>query len=171
MAIFTNRQYTTETWSAQGATLNYYQGLNSAAMSPLPLLIANFTMNYQRSVGAVYPVNADPSNNMCKINICGAPRGSLTISSIFSPGQGANLADFLRKAGSECKGPDQQIGVFITPIGGACVTSGNNMNSFQNITFHLEGLELESLGLSVQGGEQAMVNQPLVFSFTTMDFV
>lgn len=170
MPIFTNRQYTTETWSAQGATLNYYQGLNSAAIQPLPLLISNFTIQYNRSVGAVYPINADPAGNMAKINICGAPRGTLTVGSIFSPTQGSDLADFIERVGAECKTPETEFGIFITPIGGACASNGSTQ-SFQNIVFHLQGLELEQLQVSVQGGEQALVSQPMTFSFTTLDLV
>lgn len=161
--IFTSSTYKTETWSAQGATLEYFTE-GETKLKKLPLLITNFELTYGRSLSQLYPINSDAAGKMSKINICGAPQGTLRVGSIFSPSE-KDLISFLESLSAECK--VKGYGMKITPLSNVCSSDGKKATK-KSIVFTLDGVELESLAVTIQGGQAAMVNQPLTFSFTTL---
>lgn len=96
----------------------------------------------------------------------GAPRGQMTIGSIFTP-SATGLGAFLKAVGSPCKDENNSITVTLQPFGDVCGNS--NAGSQNHVTVTLTGVELESVGVQIQGGEVAVVNMPTTYSFTDMN--
>lgn len=161
MSIFQNPYQTTETWSAQGALMAWKGG----GVPSNPLLVLQISIQYQRRIQPFYPI-AEGGANRKKINMVGAPSGQMTIGSIFTP-SATSLKAFLTAVGSPCKGEGDSITMELTPFGEGC-ENGNHV-SFLGETFVLKGIELESVGVQIQGGEVAVVNMPTTYSFTDMD--
>lgn len=161
MGIFQNPYQTTETWSAQGALMTWKGG----GVPSNPLLVLQIGIQYQRRIQPFYPI-AEGGANRKKINMVGAPSGQLTIGSIFTP-SATGLKAFLTAVGAPCKGEEDGITMELTPFGEACKNGAGQ--SFLGETFVLKGIELETVGVQIQGGEVAVVNIPTTYSFTDMD--
>lgn len=160
--IFSNPYKNVETWTAQGAVVNYTVGTGSAVA--VPLLMTNITVNYGRRVMPQYPINTSSSGSGKKINIAGVPSGTLQVGSIYGPTM-TGLQQFIEAVAKQVKTAADQIGLTIRPFG---TTVGNT--TVNNSTLKLGGVELEQVALSLQGGETAIVNMPLTFSFTSLDW-
>lgn len=161
MGIFHNPYQTTETWSAQGALMTWRGG----GVPSNPLLVLQISIQNQRRIQPFYPI-AEGSANRKKINMVGVPMGQLTIGSIFTP-SATNLKDFLTAVAAPCRDGDNSITMELTPFGDTCRNGAGQ--SFLGETFVLTGIELESVGVQIQGGEVAVVNIPTTYSFTDMD--
>lgn len=159
-AIFNNPYTNTDTWSVQGASVKWSTGSGSA--SDLPLVMLAVQIGYQRSLTPLYPINKQ-SDGATKYVIAGPPRGSLSVNSILGPSQTA-LKSFIDAVTKDCKGNGDQVSVVLSPFGSSCTNPGWG----SEIT--LTGLDMESIGLSIQSGESAVVNMPLSFTFTSMEF-
>lgn len=166
MSIFNNPYNNTETWSAQGALMKWAGG--GVSTNGNPMLVLQINIQFQRSVQPFYPIASD-STTRKKINMVGAPRGQMTIGSIFTP-SATGLGAFLRAVGSPCKDAENSITVTLQPFGDIC-KNGTYGNPGNAETFKLTGVELESVGVQIQGGEVAVVNMPTTYSFTDMDLV
>lgn len=162
MSIFNNPYKTTETWSAQGALVKWSGG---KVGNGNPLLVLQIQIQYQRSVQPFYPI-ASSAATRTKINMVGAPRGQMTIGSIFTP-SATGLKQFLEAVGSACKDKENMITMTLQPFGDTC-KNGKSSQSNGGV-FKLTGVELESVGVQIQGGEVAVVNMPTTYSFTDMD--
>lgn len=160
MGIFNNPYNNTETWSAQGALMSWNgaEGVEKGA----PMLILQVTAQFSRRIQSFYPIVAKASARK-KINMTGAPVGQLTIGGIFSPDT-KSLKSFIEAVGAPCK--KDPITCTITPFGDDCDKWGDGTRP----TITLSGIELESVGIQIQGGEVAVVNFPTTYSFTDMDF-
>lgn len=158
-----------QTWSAQGAIVNWSvgKGTGDADSKQLPLVMMNLTASFQRTLQKFYPI-AQVQGKKKQINIGGAPRGTLQIGAIFAP-YGDDLEKFLKAVAKECKGDDDGVTITIRPFGNQKCTGTAGTQQFNNIAFKLKNVELESLGVSVQGGEVAIVNFPTNYSFTGLD--
>lgn len=172
MNVFTNPYNSTQTWSAQGAIVTWGVGrgdANSLGGSQIPLMMLNLNMSYQRQVAKFYPVNGDAQGNMTKYNISGAPQGMLQVGSIYGPSN-SGLSAFIEAVAKDCKQDSDTVLIKIRPFGNLNCSSSGGGNTFNNSknSFLLRGLELESLGMQIQGGEVAVVNMPLTFSFTSL---
>lgn len=164
MSIFQNPYTKTESWSAQGALVKWS---GAGVSNGNPMLMLQIQIQFQRSVQPFYPIAGD-TKDLTKINMVGAPRGQMTVGSIFTPSATqANLSAFLKAAGKPCKSAADAITMTLQPFGTACNTNNNQAVTGQ--TFKLTGVELESVGVQVQGGEVAVVNLPTTYSFTDMD--
>ncbi len=159
--LFHNPYKKTETWTAQGAIVNY--GTGDKANSAIPLYMTNIQINYQRAVSALYPINVTKVDDATKVNITGAPRGTLSIGSIYSPNM-QNMKAFLDAIAKHCKTTKEAVTMTFRPFGSAC-TKGSSNNLIT-----IKGVELESIGFSIQGGEIAIVNIPTNYSFTSLDW-
>lgn len=109
--------------------------------------------------------------------INGAPNGTLRITGIYSP-TAQSLSDFIEAVSKECKTTKDSVNIVIRPFGNLkCSTSLESVEKEAakaakepHGELHLKGLELASIGLTIQGGEVAIVNLPLVFTFTGLDW-
>lgn len=160
-SIFNNPYQNTETWSAQGALLKWAGG----GVTNNPMLVLQINIAFQRTIQPLYPIASD-SESRKKINMVGAPRGQMTIGSIFTP-SATGLGEFLRAVGSPCKKATDSVTVTLTPFGDVC-KDGKTGAQVNGETFTLTGVELESVGVQIQGGEVAVVNMPTTYSFTDM---
>lgn len=166
MNVFSNPYKDTETWAAQGAIVQWGVSTSSssaAATTGFPFMMINLQMQYARTVSSFFPINGDSANNMTKVNISGAPRGTLQVGAIYGP-DSAGVKDFVEAASKACKAKGEQVVLSIKPFGNASCTD----TKFAKQDFILTGLEMEQLGLNIQGGEAAVVNLPTVYSFTSL---
>ena len=174
MNIFRNPYTGTETWSSQGALVQW--GTGDAATKQFPLMMLKLDMQYQRSLSSFYPINPDTAGNLTKYNIAGAPKGTLSVSSIYGPTiQGLN--DFLEAVTRGCVLAEDAVTISILPFGNLnCTPDGrvsdpDNPELMANQWFVLSGVEMESIALSITGGEAAIVNLPQTYSFTMLEII
>lgn len=165
MNIFSNPYKDTETWAAQGAIVQWGTGKTDPATG-LPFMMLNLQMQYARSLSSFFPINGDSANNMTKINIAGAPKGTLQVGAIYGP-DATGVKEFVEAASKSCKTAAEQVVISIKPFGNVTCTN----TKFAAQEFILRGLEMEQLGLNIQGGEAAVVNLPTVYSFTSLEWI
>lgn len=159
--IFNNPYKTIESWSAQGAVINW--GTSNTPSAPIPLIANSLNLTYAQQVSSIYPLNTSPSGAKKKINIKGAPNGNLTIGSVFSPTH-QNLAAFIQAVTKDCKTENDQVTITIRPFGDIqCDTEVGTV-------LYLTGVDCSQIQLGIQGGEVAIVNMPMVFTFTGLDW-
>lgn len=166
--IFQNPYSSTETWSSQGAVITWYTGSNGGAdaAAMVPLLASAIQISYQRRLSPFYPLN-QKQGSLKKCVIAGAPTGNLTISSIYAP-TSSDMTTFLAAVSKSCKTDADQVTIIIHPYGTSPCKTG--AYDYQDQSFKLTGVDLESLGLSMQGGEAAYTTMPLTFSFSDLTY-
>lgn len=160
--IFSDVGYTTETWTATGATLQWGGG-GAAELSPdqlVNLVLTGVQLTFQRRLSPIYPL-ASASGQRKRINLASAPSGVLVVQGMIGPNSVA-LDAFLAAASKPCKTKDEMLRVTITPFGTEC-TSGTDVSSGSWI---LDGLELSQIGLTIRSAEVATIEVPLQFEFT-----
>lgn len=164
----TNASYkAAQTWSAQGAIVKW--GIGENATKDMPLVMMNLTMSYGRQLQKFFPICQDADGVPTQINIGGAPRGTLQIGAIFAP-YSDSLSDFLSAVAKECKSKADGVYLTIMPFGNQkCAGDGDVQEFNNNVSFTLKNVELETVGVSIQGGEVAIVNFPTNYSFTGLD--
>lgn len=159
--------YDTQNITATGAWLSWSgHGLNEDGKGNLteqfPLLLSQITMNYSRNVQPIYPVNGAVDNTFVKLQILGAPQGTLQCTGIVTPKYDTML-DFLEKTSQNCSEDD--VVMDFKPF---TTSTGKCHNRFG---YRIIGLTLQTLGFSVQGGEVAIISQPLAFTFTGLQLL
>jgi len=164
MQIVNSPYKTTQSWASQGAIINY--GKADIEAGPIPLMVAGLSLTYDQQASPLYPLNTDGNGNATKINIKGAPRGTLQLQSIYCPVP-KNIEDFLEKASRDCVAAGDEMFITIRPFGDIKCAAGTNVTG--DDVFKLKGVELVSLGLNIQSGEITLVNMPLSFTFTTLE--
>jgi hypothetical protein len=185
--VFNNPFANTETWSAQGALLTWNVGSASKLLESkdisraVPLLLQTVQLQYSQPVQAMYPINAQGLNKAVRINMKGAPNGVLSFNSIYSP-MHTDIKEFLEAASRGCSLQGQELYVVIHPFGniecsGISQSRGQEndpragINKHKNdISFLLKGVVLTSMGLNIEGNELTVVNMPLQFMFTSMEY-
>lgn len=166
MQIFNSPFKTTQSWTSQGAIINYGTGTNSGTFQQVPLMVSGIAMTYTQQATPIFPLNTDGSGNAVKINIKGAPQGTLQLQSIYCP-VAKNIDAFLEMASRPCVTEDDQMIVTIRPFGDIKCTAGDGVAA--DDVFRLIGVDLVSLGLNIQSGEVTLVNMPLSFTFTLLE--
>lgn len=151
--IFNSIYQQTENLSAQGALLTW---TGNGSGGNLPILIEGLQVDYRRGVQPMYPINPTASGTYKKLNIIGSPSGSMSCTGLVTRDI-ANMQAFLRAVSKECT--DDTVTFHIRPFASADCPS-------PNIRYTITGLLLVSIGLTIQGGEVATVQQPLQFTFT-----
>ena len=165
MQIFNSPFKSTQSWTSQGAIINYGIGISTETFQQIPLMVSGLSFSYTQQATPVFPLNTDGNGNATKINIKGAPQGQLQLQSIYCP-VAKNIDDFLEKASRSCVGEAEQLIVTIRPFGD--IKCGNeSVTDAPVIT--LTGVELATIGFSIASGAVTLVNMPLSFSFTNMD--
>lgn len=163
MHVFNSPYKTTESWTAQGAIIQYY--ITGQEAEKIPLVIAGLEIGFAQQQTPFYQLNADESGGGKRIVVKGAPQGSLSITSIYCPTPG-KIKEFLAAASRDCVTAGNDLVITVRPFGD--IKCGNeSVTDAPVIT--LTGVELASLGFSIQSGAVTLVNMPLAFSFTDMD--
>lgn len=154
------------TWSAQGAIVKWGTGADNADANDFPLVMLNLTVSFGRTLQKFFPI-AQVEGQSTQINIGGAPRGTMQVGAIFAP-YNDQLVTFLNAVGKECKNRSEGVNVSIMPFGNqTCSGDSEESPGFNNqVKFTLKNVELETLGVTIQGGEVAIVNFPTTYSFT-----
>lgn len=164
MQIFNSPYKTTQSWASQGAIINY--GVGGAGFEQIPLMVSGLSLQYSQQASPMFPLNTDGNGNATKINIKGAPQGSLQLTSIYCPVP-KNIAKFLQDASRPCVGETEDLVITIRPFGDIKCAAGTTIKN--DTVFRLNGVELVSLGLNIQAGEVTLVNMPLAFTFTQLE--
>jgi hypothetical protein len=163
MQIFNSPYKTTQSWASQGAIIEY--GIGGSTFEPIPLMVSDLSLTYQQSIAPMFPLNTDGNNNATKINIKGAPTGTLSLTSIYCPIP-KNIEKFLELASRECVGESDGLVITLRPFGDIKCAAGTTVDN--DSKFWLEGVELTSIGLNIRAGEVTVVNMPLNFVFTLL---
>lgn len=161
--VFNNPYKNTESWSAQGAVVQW--GTSDSTSKALPIMMLGLTANYGRRTSAFFPINRDASGNCVRVNISSAPSGTLQVNSIYSPTH-EGLEEFIKAVTKDCKKTADAVTITLRPFGDMACSDTSAVGQ----TLYLKGVELDTLGLTIQGGESAVVNMPLAFSFTSLDW-
>lgn len=148
----------TEVWSISGAYLQY----NS---SSVPFICNQLQLTYRRTINPMYPINVLKSGSLHRIDIAGNPDGSLTLGVLLGPT--TDLNEFMEAVSKNTCDTNSDMTFDIQPFDTAtCVGS----TAKKNLTYHLSGLVLTNLGLTIQNQQGiATVSQPMQFMFTSLD--
>lgn len=163
MQVFNSPYKSTQSWASQGAILEY--GISGQAFEQIPLMVSGLGVTYAQQVTPIFPLNTDGNGNATKINIKGAPQGSLTLQSVYCPVP-KNIEKFIEMASRDCVAENQGMVVTIRPFGDIKCAAGTSIT--EDDKFWLEGVELVSLGINIQAGEVTLVSMPLNFTFTLL---
>jgi hypothetical protein len=172
--IFSNPYKTTRSWSAQSALVTWYKGTTQVNNNggSVPLIMEQLAFTYRRTAQFSYPINAvDGGTQKTRYEIFGVPIGQLQIQSLYSP-FGDDIKTFLDACAKSCKGTNEQVNLVIRPTGLLdCETNGTGQDQI-NLTegFRLGGVSMDSVGLSIVGGELSRITMPLTFNFSTLDW-
>lgn len=172
--IFSNPYKTTRSWSAQSALVTWYKGATQVNNNggSVPLIMEQLAFTYRRTAQFSYPINAvDGGTQKTRYEIFGVPIGQLQIQSLYSP-FGDDIKTFLDACAKSCKGTNEQVNLVIRPTGLLdCETTGTGQDQI-NLTegFRLGGVSMDSVGLSIVGGELSRITMPLTFNFSTLDW-
>ena len=167
--MFNNPYARTETWSVQGAAITYGQGSESGETTSgssfvCPLILTSLQMQFSRTIQRFYPI-AGKQGAMTRYNILGAPNGTLNTQSMFGPT--VKMQDFVNVVTAPCKTAGKEVWMQINPFGEITCTSESNVTTtLSPFVFKLTGLDMESFGLAIQGGEITVVQMPMSFTFT-----
>lgn len=164
MQIFNSPFKTTQSWASQGAIILFGTGTENPTDS-IPLMVSGLTLTYAQQATPIFPLNTDGNGNATKVNIKGAPQGTLQLQSVYCP-VSKNLDEFLRIASRDCVSDTDQMVITIRPFGDIKCASGSDVQN--DDLFRLTGVELVSMGLSIQSGEVTLVSMPLNFTFTLL---
>ena len=168
------RAYDTQNITATGAWLSWsraesYNSKTGEARfdktfksGSFPLLLSQINMTYSRSIQPIYPVNSATDGTFTKLQIMGAPQGTLQCTGIITP-RAADLDEFLTKVGANCEAED--IAMDFRPFSTASDKCNNKFG------YRMIGLTLQTIGFSVQGNEVAIISQPLAFTFTGLQLI
>lgn len=157
--VFSNSIGQTETWTASGATLTWSTNANGANFSTL--VVQSIQAQYARRITPIWPLTFN-SGGAKRINIVGTPSGTLSIQSVIGPNT-KSLAAFLQAVGKTCKDAGDAVTLTVQPFVLGCEnTSGSDTK------YIFKGVELESIGITIQAGELALISQPLSFQFSEM---
>lgn len=170
--IYSNGYTTSETITVAGAIMQW--GLQGAGGTNFPLIVQSFGIAYQRGTSPIYPVVTSTNGANKRLLLVGAPSGTLTINAILTPDTNDATA-FLKATGKACAGTNEQVWVSLQPFVGCSDTSTASTSTEAtslNIKtqYTLRGVTLARFALNNEGGEVALITQPLQFLFTNMEF-
>lgn len=153
-------------WTAQGAVVTWDASNARTDVGKsgqlVPILMNSISISFQRQSTQMMPLN-QTSSNLRRCIIVGTPRGTLTVQGIYSPVMDG-LSNFLGTVSNPCA--DHGISMALHPFGiNACPDV-----KLRDTAWYLYGVTLESLTVSIQGGETAITNLPLTFSFTGLAY-
>ena len=149
-----NPAYDTQNISATGAWLSW--SVDGKQTQQWPLLLSQINMTFSRSIQPIYPVNSAQDGTFTKLQILGAPQGTLQCTGIVTP-KYDTMVEFLEVTGAGCS--QKNVVVDFKPF-----SNGSKCNN--KFGYRMTGLSMQTIGFSVQGNEVAIISQPLAFTFT-----
>lgn len=155
-----------QVWTAQGAVVTWDASSSSTDVGKsgqlVPILMSAIQIQFSRQSTPMIPLNQTASN-LRRCIILGSPRGILTVQGIYSPVM-SGLTNFFKSVSDPCSG--KAISMALHPFGiNSCPD-----NKIKDTAWYLYGVELDTLAVAIQGGETALTNMPLTFSFTGLAY-
>lgn len=166
ISVFNSPNTTTETWTLQGAVVQW--GANNSATSAIPMVLNSIQLSYAVPTTTITPLNTSASGGVSRIIIKGTPDGTLTVQTVFSPAIN-DFKNFLKAVTKSCKLADDQVLLTLRPFG-TLECSNSQYNTSGNLTFYLHDLDLRQMDFTIsQQNNIAIVNMPLQFNFTNLE--
>lgn len=166
MSIIYQNAATDVTTITAGGGLFLWSSSNTTSPTTVPLLMLQIAIQYQRTVTPYYPINTTTTKNGGALyRVVGVPRGVLTAQGILAKNMG-DVSDFLEAMGKSCMGnASEHPTLTFKPFSGC----EDSTDSGKTTWFQLTGVMLESVGVNLAGGETALAQMPLQFSFARME--
>lgn len=166
ISIFNTPNITTESWTIQGAVVQW--GTGNSATSAIPMILDGIDIAYAVPAREITPINGNDTGSVTRVVIKGTPTGTLQVNTIFSPSM-ANFKEFLKAVTRSCKGPSDQVLLTLRPFGRLECTN-SELAQGKNMTFYLHDLDMVGMRVSItnQNG-MAIVTMPLNFTFTNFE--
>lgn len=166
ISVFNSPNTTTETWTLQGAVVQW--GTNNSAASAIPMVLSQIGISYAVPTTTITPLNTTANGSVSRVVIKGTPEGSLTVQTIFSPSI-ADFKNFLTAVTKPCKLAADQVLMTLRPFGNL-QCSNSERNTAGKLVFYLHDLDLRQMDIVLsQQNNIALVNMPLQLSFTNLE--
>lgn len=166
ISVFNTPNTTTETWTLQGAVVQW--GTNNSASSAIPMVLNEIQISYGVPTTVITPLNTAANGSVSRVVIKGTPEGGLTVRTIFSPSI-SDFKNFLKAVTKPCKMASDQVMLTLRPFGNLeCSNAARNTNG--KLVFYLHDLDLRQMDVTIsQNNNIALVSMPLQFSFTNLE--
>lgn len=166
ISVFNSPNTTTETWTLQGAVVQW--GTNNSATSAIPMILNSIQISYAVPTTTITPLNASANGGVSRVVIKGTPEGTLVVQTIFSPSI-SDFKNFLKAVTKSCKLADDQVLFTLRPFG-TLECSNPDRNTSGNLVFYLHDLDMRQMDVVIsQQNNIAVVNMPLQFNFTNLE--
>ena len=166
ISVFNTPNTTTETWTLQGAVVQW--GTNNSAVSAIPMVLNDIQISYAVPTTTITPLNTTASGGVSRVVIKGTPEGSLVVQTIFSPSIN-DFKNFLKSVTKPCKLAQDQVLFTLRPFGNL-QCSNSERSTTGNLVFYLHDLDLRQMDIRIsQQNNIAIVNMPLQFNFTNLE--
>lgn len=166
ISVFNTPNTTTETWTLQGAVVQW--GTNNSASSAIPMVLNTIQISYAVPTTTITPLNTTANGSVSRVVIKGTPEGSLTVQTIFSPSIN-DFKNFLKAVTKSCKLSQDQVMMTLRPFGNLqCSNTARNTGG--NLVFYMHDLDMRQMDITIsQQNNIAIVNMPLQFNFTNLE--
>lgn len=168
MSVIYQNAATDITTITAGGGIFMWSSNSSGSNGNVPLLMMQIALQYQRPVTPYYPINTSTSKNGGALyRVVGVPRGTLTAQGILAKDMG-DVTAFLEAMGKSCMGTAaDHPSLTFKPFNGC----DDSVEGGKTVWFQLTGVMLESVGVNLTGGETALAQMPLSFSFARMETI
>ena len=166
ISVFNTPNTTTETWTLQGAVVQW--GTNNSAVSAIPMVLNDIQISYAVPTTTITPLNTSANGSVSRVIIKGTPEGSLVVQTIFSPSIN-DFKNFLKAVMKPCKLAQDQVMLTLRPFGNL-QCSNVNRNTTGQLVFYMHDLDLRQMDIRIsQQNNIALVQMPLQFNFTNLE--
>lgn len=166
ISVFNTPNTTTETWTLQGAVVQW--GTNNSASSAVPMVLNEIQISYAVPTTTITPLNTTANGSVSRVVIKGTPEGGLTVRTIFSPSIN-DFKNFLKAVTKSCKLAQDQVLITLRPFGNL-KCSNTARNTGENLVFYMHDIDLRQMDVVIsQQNNIALVNMPLQFNFTNLE--
>ena len=166
ISVFNTPNTTTETWTLQGAVVQW--GTNNSAVSAIPMVLNDIQISYAVPTTTITPLNTSANGSVSRVIIKGTPEGSLVVQTIFSPSIN-DFKNFLKAVMKPCKLAQDQVMLTLRPFGNLQCSNANR-NTTGQLVFYMHDLDLRQMDIRIsQQNNIALVQMPLQFNFTNLE--
>lgn len=166
ISVFNTPNTTTETWTLQGAVVQW--GTNNSAVSAIPMVLNDIQISYAVPTTTITPLNTSANGSVSRVIIKGTPEGSLVVQTIFSPSIN-DFKNFLKAVMKPCKLAQDQVMLTLRPFGNLQCSNANR-NITGQLVFYMHDLDLRQMDIRIsQQNNIALVQMPLQFNFTNLE--
>lgn len=166
ISVFNTPPTTTETWTLQGAVVQW--GTNNSAVSAIPMVLNDIQISYAVPTTTITPLNTSANGSVSRVIIKGTPEGALVVQTIFSPSIN-DFKNFLKAVMKPCKLAQDQVMLTLRPFGNLQCSNANR-NVTGQLVFYMHDLDLRQMDVRIsQQNNIALVQMPLQFNFTNLE--